>query len=70
MTPASDPYRTLGLDPGATSAEIKRAYRRLAKAYHPDSAGERALPRFLAIQAAYERLTSGQPGALSAGGDG
>ena len=70
MTPASDPYRTLGLDPGATSAEIKRAYRRLAKAYHPDSAGERALPRFLAIQAAYERLTSGQPGARSAGGDG
>ncbi len=70
MTPASDPYRTLGLDPGATSAEIKRAYRRLAKAYHPDSAGERALPRFLAIQAAYERLTSGQPGTRSGGADG
>jgi hypothetical protein len=62
MTPATDPYRTLGLIPGATPAEIKRAYRRLAKAYHPDSAGERALPRFLAIQAAYERLTAGQPG--------
>ena len=62
MTPATDPYRTLGLNPGATPAEIKRAYRRLAKAYHPDSAGERALPRFLAIQAAYERLTAGQPG--------
>lgn len=70
MTPASDPYRTLGLDPGATSAEIKRAYRRLAKAYHPDSAGERALPHFLAIQAAYERLTSGQPGTRSGGADG
>src|SRR5450432_2330105 len=68
MTAASDPYQTLGLAPGATSAEIKRAYRRLAKAYHPDSAGERALPRFLAIQAAYERLTSGQPGAKSTGG--
>jgi DnaJ domain len=68
MTAASDPYQTLGLAPGATSAEIKRAYRRLAKAYHPDSAGERALPRFLAIQAAYERLTSGQPGAKSTSG--
>ncbi len=62
MTPGSDPYRTLGLNPGATPAEVKRAYRRLAKAYHPDNAGERALPRFLAVQAAYERLTADQPG--------
>jgi curved DNA-binding protein CbpA len=53
---AIDPYRTLGLAPGATQAEIKMAYRRLAKLNHPDSAGERALPRFLAIQAAYEAL--------------
>ena len=68
MTPATDPYQTLGLNPGATQAEIKRAYRRLAKAYHPDSAGERALPRFLAIQAAYERLTAGQPGSPPAAG--
>ncbi|MGH2511720.1 MAG: J domain-containing protein, partial [Candidatus Limnocylindrales bacterium] len=66
MTPGSDPYRTLGLDPGATPAEVKRAYRRLAKANHPDSAGERALPRFLAIQAAYERLTEDQPGSSRA----
>ncbi len=53
---AIDPHRTLGLTPGASQAEIKRAYRHLAKLYHPDSAGERALPRFLAIQAAYEAL--------------
>jgi Meckel syndrome type 1 protein len=51
-----DPYRTLGLSPDATADEIRRAYRRLAKANHPDSAGEKALPRFLAIQAAYESL--------------
>ncbi len=68
MTPATDPYQTLGLNHGATQAEIKRAYRRLAKAYHPDSAGERALPRFLAIQAAYEWLTTGQPGGPPAPG--
>ena len=49
--------RTLGLAPGASQAEIKRAYRRLAKAFHPDAAGETAIPRFLAIQAAYETLT-------------
>ncbi|HEX8025830.1 MAG TPA: J domain-containing protein, partial [Candidatus Limnocylindrales bacterium] len=53
-----DPYRTLGLQPGATAAEVKRAYRRLAKAYHPDSAGQAALDRFLAIQQAYELLAS------------
>ena len=53
----SDPLRTLGLPPGATQAEIKAAYRRLAKAFHPDTAGEAAIPRFLAIQAAYETLT-------------
>jgi hypothetical protein len=52
----ADPYRTLGLSPGASADDIRRAYRRLAKANHPDSAGEKALPRFLAIQAAYESL--------------
>ena len=41
-------------------AEVKRAYRRLAKAFHPDSAGEATLPRFLAIHEAYERLTTGR----------
>src|SRR5690349_11267256 len=55
-----DPYRTLGLLPGAPMGEVKRAYRRLAKAYHPDSAGEAALPRFLAIHEAYERLVTGR----------
>jgi len=53
-----DPYWTLGLQPGATAAEVKRAYRRLAKASHPDAAGQAALDRFLAIQEAYEELTN------------
>ena len=56
MANQPDPYRTLGLSPGASGDDIRRAYRRLAKANHPDSAGEKALPRFLAIQAAYESL--------------
>lgn len=56
MANEPDPYRTLGLSPGASPDDIRRAYRRLAKANHPDSAGEKALPRFLAIQAAYESL--------------
>ena len=59
MTPAPDPYRTLGLPRGASLDEVKRAYRALAKAYHPDAAGPAALPRWLAIQAAYEQLVHG-----------
>jgi len=58
----NEPHRTLGLATDATQAEIKRAYRRLAKQYHPDSGGERSLTRFLAIQAAYESLVRDEPG--------
>lgn len=58
--PIADPYLTLGLQPGATMAEVKRAYRQLAKTFHPDSAGEKATPRFLAIQAAYEQIRTGR----------
>jgi curved DNA-binding protein CbpA len=56
MAPDADPYRTLGLSRDATLDEVRRAYRRLAKANHPDAAGEAALPRFLAIQAAYDMI--------------
>jgi hypothetical protein len=34
--PATDYYGLLGVDPGASVEEIQAAYRRLAKAYHPD----------------------------------
>jgi curved DNA-binding protein CbpA len=60
MTFQGDPYRALGIVPGASLNEIRSAYRRLAKQYHPDAAGDRALPRFLAIQAAYERLVDSE----------
>ncbi len=70
MATPPDPYRTLGLPPGSTADEVRRAYRRLAKANHPDAAGEKNLPRFLAIQAAYELLVGSngtrRPGARPA----
>ena len=59
MSIEPDPYRVLGLARGASADEVRRAYRRLVKENHPDSAGEKALPRFLAIQAAYETLEGG-----------
>jgi hypothetical protein len=31
-----DPYATLGIAPGTTAEEVDRAYRRLARAHHPD----------------------------------
>ena len=34
-----DPYKILGLKPGATDDEIKKAYKEMAKKYHPDLHG-------------------------------
>lgn len=53
-----DPYETLGVAKGASEAEIKKAFRVLAKKYHPDAAGAGASAkrRFQDISAAYEIL--------------
>jgi molecular chaperone DnaJ len=53
-----DLYVVLGLDPGASPAEIKRAYRRLARRYHPGiNPGDRTAEAvFQRISKAYETL--------------
>src|SRR4051794_19396519 len=51
---AMDPFAVLGVTPGASEAELARAYRRLAKRHHPDTAGASAAARMAEINAAYE----------------
>lgn len=52
-------YETLGLQPGATQEEIKKAYRKMAQKHHPDKGGDEA--KFKEIKTAYEELTNPQP---------
>lgn len=53
-----DPYKVLGVSPDATDEEIKQAYRRLAKQYHPDrNPGDtEAAKKMQQINAAYEQI--------------
>ena len=75
----NDPYKTLGIEPGASDEEIKRAYRELARKYHPDNyqnnpLADLAEEKMKEINEAYDALTrhstgaSGCSGSASGGG--
>jgi DnaJ-class molecular chaperone len=52
-----DPYTVLGVGKTADTAEIKKAFRKLAKKYHPDQSKEaRAAENFAEVNSAYEIL--------------
>lgn len=53
----NDPYYELGLGYTATPQEIKKAYRLLAKQFHPDTGVQSDHGRFLRIKEAYEFLS-------------
>jgi curved DNA-binding protein len=56
-----DYYDTLGVKPDASDGEIKAAYRRLARRYHPDVSKEAgAEDKFKAVNEAYEALRDKQ----------
>lgn len=52
----NDYYGTLGVDRGASEADIKKAYRKLARELHPDVAGPEGEEQFKKVAAAYEVL--------------
>ena len=61
LSETPDPWKLLEIEPGASALEVRRAYRRLSRRYHPDAAGggvdaEAAAARFRELRGAYEEL--------------
>ncbi len=56
------PYTVLGIEQGAAPDEVKKAYRRLVKEYHPDRnpGDDTAASRFREVQEAYEQINNPQ----------
>ncbi|KAJ3181676.1 hypothetical protein HDU87_000694 [Geranomyces variabilis] len=56
--PKRDAYEVLGVDKGASASEMKKAYYKLARDYHPDTSKDpNAKEKFIEIQEAYDILS-------------
>lgn len=70
-----NPYDVLGVAPGASDEEIKKAYRTLSRKYHPDANinnpnKEQAEEKFKQIQQAYDQIMKEKQQGYSYGGSG
>ena len=55
----TDPYKVLGISHGASADEVKKAYRALAKKYHPDvNPSKEAEDRMKEINEAYDMIVN------------
>ena len=50
MARSGDYYKTLGVDKKASQDEIKKAYRKLARQYHPDTNKDAGAPMTMKVQ--------------------
>ena len=54
----TDYYKILGVDSNASDDEIRKAYRKLSRKYHPDIAGPEFEDKFKEVNAAYDVLSN------------
>jgi molecular chaperone DnaJ len=71
----SDPYKVLGITRSASDDEVKKAYRKMSRKYHPDANinnphKDKAEEMFKLVQQAYEQIMKERSGDYSSSGSG